>query len=73
MKKRTGCADCLSDKESDGTHQKFPAPSLTNVLALGPGVRVHLGHGLWMVQVPPNGRQRLTGLPAGDTVSASTH
>jgi len=30
----------LSDKESDGTHQKFPALSLTNVLTLGPGLRV---------------------------------
>jgi hypothetical protein len=41
MKKRTGCVDCLSDKESDRTHEKFPGLSLTNVLALGPGFRVH--------------------------------
>lgn len=42
MKKRTGCADYLSDKESDRTHQKFPAFSLTNILALGPGFRVSM-------------------------------
>jgi hypothetical protein len=41
MKKRTGCVDSLSDKESDRTRQNFPALSLTNVLALGPGFRVH--------------------------------
>lgn len=42
MKKRTGCVDSLSDKESDRTRQNFPAISLTNVLALalGPGFRV---------------------------------
>lgn len=40
MKKRTGCVDSLSDKESDRTRQNFPALSLTNVLALGPGFRV---------------------------------
>ena len=30
MKKRPGCAASLSDKESDGTRQKFPVLSLTN-------------------------------------------
>jgi hypothetical protein len=48
MKKRTGCVDSLSDKESDRTRQKFPALSLTNVLALGPGFRVH-----WLL-LPPS-------------------
>lgn len=41
MKKRTGCVFSLSDKESDRTRQNFPALSLTNVFALGPGFRVH--------------------------------
>jgi hypothetical protein len=42
MKKKDRlCCLSLSDKESDGTRQKFPALlSLTNVLALGPGFRV---------------------------------
>jgi hypothetical protein len=42
VKKRIGCADSLSDKESGGTHQKFPGPSLTNTL----------GPGLWIITPP---------------------
>jgi hypothetical protein len=40
MKKRPGCAASLSDKESDGTRQKFPVLSLTNTAPLGPGHRI---------------------------------